>query len=358
MRKPPRQQKSRSKNVQFVGGPKQIAGWSCSGEDERPIKNLNGKSSKKIREGSRQAYFQDSMKYWRRIDTNLDVELDETCVEIHARIRRSVLSETELRIFGAELPEWVFMAGIEPESKVSKKELERLMNGSGAHPILFKCVYLADVQSLVTNIQRTSAQISQVIGEFFGLLNDCKPYEYSANEKVGVRFSVSSETALLHAHLETIFVRMRSLLDYSVKLAMEAERNELDFSKVVKLCGASSQYSDRKNLQMNETEGTVFAKDELIWMISSIRDRIVHDGHLDASARIYEKFQRKRLVERFVLLPDMVDGRFEAYKNRKNFYGVDRKINLELPDIYDDFFTRLIVTLKLIGSKFSEKSIN
>jgi len=150
---------------------------------------------------------------------------------------------------------------------------------------------------------------------------------------------------------------MRSLLDYAVKLAAEAERDGVDFKKIEKLKGASLQYKDKTTLKMDDTADTLLVKDELITMISSIRDRIVHDGHLDISAKVYENFKRRRLNERFVLIPDMIDGRFEVYKNRKNFYGRDQKINLDLPNIVDIFYARMITTIETIQRTYIARKL-
>ncbi|WP_369925592.1 hypothetical protein [Leisingera sp. XS_AS12] len=344
--------------MQVPIGEKKISGWPISGDDPRPVKNLDGKPSRRVRDEESRAYFKDIQGYWRRTDTNIDVDFDNLCAATHGHIRRSIISDIEFEIFHEKIPDWVHMAGIEPESRVTKTQFEKLIAGSTSDIILHKFLYLQDVQGLLTNIQRTSAQISQVVGEFYGILNDCSPYLYSRDEKVGLRSTVGAETSLLHAHLETIFVRMRSLLDYAVKVWLEAERREVDYSKIVKLKGKSKQYGDKGSLAMNERAGTLFVKDELIWTICSIRDRIVHDGHLDISARLYEIFKRHRLVERFVLIPDMAEGRFEVFKNRSNFYGRDRKINYDLPIIYDDFFRRMLNTIGALHDLYASKRLS
>ncbi|WP_343504900.1 hypothetical protein [Alloyangia pacifica] len=338
-------------------GEEKISGWTISGDDPMPIKNLDGKPSRRVRDETSCAYFKDIQGYWRRTDTNVDVDFDNLCAETHGHIRRSIISDVEFKIFHDKIPDWVHMAGIEPESRVTKTQFEKLIAGSANDIVLHKFLYLQDAQGLLTNIQRTSAQISQVVGEFYGILNDCAPYLYSNAEKVGLRSSVGAETSLLHAHLETTFVRMRSLLDYAVKVCLEAERDEIDYSKIVKLKGGSKQYGDRGSLAMNERAGTLFVKDELIWTICSIRDRIVHDGHLDISARLYENFKRQRLVERFVLIPDTAKGRFEAFKNRSNFYGQDNKINQDLPRIYNEFYRRMFNTIVALRDLYASKKI-
>jgi len=345
-------------SIQMATSPKSISGWPVSLEDDKPIKNLNGRPSRAIQPEFTSAFFKDIQGYWRRTDTNVDVDFDELCVATHGHIRRSIISDVEFMIYHDRIPDWVHMAGIEPESRVTKQRFEQLLAGSQPDAVLHKFLYLQDVQGLLTNLQRTSAQISQVVGEFYGILNDSVFYIYSPSERVGFRSSVSAATALLHAHLETTFVRLRSMLDYAVKLALEAERSGADFSRIVKLRGASKQYIDKKELRINEKEGTLFVKDELIWMISSIRDRIVHDGHLDISARVYENFKRARLVERFVLIPDMTDGRFDTFKNRTNFYGRDLKINYDLPEILDEFYRRLLRTVGFIHDAYAAKRLS
>jgi hypothetical protein len=203
----------RKLSIQAAVSTRYISGWPIAPDEERPIKNLNGKPARDVRETEPTAYFRDLQKYWRRTDTNIDVDFDSLCATTHGHIRRSIISDIEFKIYHDRIPDWVHMAGIEPESRITKKRFEQLLAGSRSDQILHKFIYLQDVQGLLTNMQRTSAQITQVLGEFYGLLNDCETYVYRTNEKVGLRSSVSAETSVLHAHLETTFVRMRSLLD-------------------------------------------------------------------------------------------------------------------------------------------------
>lgn len=345
----------RKVTVQVPLGERRVNGWVISDSDERPVKNLDGRSSKKSKENGSAAFFKDVQGYWRRTDSSIDVDLDDLCGRTHGHIRRSLLNDAEISIYHDRLPDWVHMAGLEPESKVSKHRFEQLMAGSGSDPYFHKFLYLHDIQSLLTNIQRTSSQIFQSSGEFYGLLNDSSFFQYTDQEKVGLRSIVSGEGILLHAHLENTFVRMRSLLDYAVKIALEDERDDIDFSVYPKLKGAGKQYADKKMLKMNNSPDTVFEDTELIREIASIRDRIIHDGHFDISARVYESFKRGRLVERFVLVPDMTEGRFDVFRNRRNFFGDDNKMNLRLPSILDNSYGRVRTTVGLIHDNYAKQ---
>lgn len=332
---------------------KSINGWAVPETDARPVKNLNGKPSRDIRADAPAAFFKDTQGFWRRTDTRIDLDLDDLCARTHGHIRQSILTQGEQNVFKDKIPDWVQMAGLEPESRVSRQKFETLLNGSGPDEFLHRFLYLHDVSGLVTNIQRSSSQLYQTTGAFYGVLNDSEFWYYQDDEKVGLRSVTSGDGNILHLHLETAFVRMRSMLDYAVKLALEAERKNIDFSTYPKLKGASKQFSDRKHLGMNERAGTVFVEDEPIREIMSIRDRVIHDGHLDIDARVYESFKRQRLVERFVLLPDMTDGKFDVYKNRRNFFGSDDKINLRLPSILDMFYNRMTQTIQAIHDTFA-----
>jgi hypothetical protein len=102
---------------------------------------------------------------------------------------------------------------------------------------------------------------------------------------------------------------------------------------------------------------SLFVEGVLLTMITRIRDRIVHDGYLDTEPRVYEVYKKRKYVELSTLIPDMTNGLFDNFRGRQNFYGNERKINLELPEIVSQFHTMLIVTLETIGTSFDDKVI-
>lgn len=330
-----------------------INGFVPHPEDARPIKNLNGRPTRTPRNDGKPAFFRDIHGFWRRIDTSAELDFDSLCAGVHGHIRRSILSDAEAHVFFDRMPFWVYDAGLSPESRLSKTQFEQLLSRSGPDEYLHRFLYHQDVAALLSNIQRSSAQVYQFAGTFYGLLNDAVFYHYNDQDKVDLRFSSSGDAILLHGHLESVFTRMRAILDYSVKLALEAERPPQDFSAYPKLRTAAKQYGDRKNLAMNQRENTLFVEDELIRKIASIRDRIIHDGHFDTEPRVYELFKRRRLIERFVLAPDMTEGRFDASRNRRSFFSTDNKINATLPSILDEFYSRLAATVSAVSDLYA-----
>lgn len=64
--------------------------------------------------------------------------------------------------------------------------------------------------------------------------------------------------------------------------------------------------------------------------------------------KAYERIENGVVVEKFLLLPDMTEGRFERFGNRNLFFSREEKINERLPEILMEFQVRLTVTLERI----------
>jgi hypothetical protein len=61
-----------------------------------------------------------------------------------------------------------------------------------------------------------------------------------------------------------------------------------------------------------------------------------------------------KVVEKFLLMPDQVDGHLPEYKNRILWYSGEDKINLRLPTLVLDFRSRLIATLGVAKARLHE----
>lgn len=82
--------------------------------------------------------------------------------------------------------------------------------------------------------------------------------------------------------------------------------------------------------------------------IETLRNRVIHDGPLDDHPSAYEHFKGGVAVERFILFPDMTNGRLDQFVNRNLFFGREDKINLRLPALVLEIQDRLISTLDSI----------
>jgi hypothetical protein len=134
-----------------------------------------------------------------------------------------------------------------------------------------------------------------------------------------------------------VFIRMHSLLDYTVKLAIEAEGLPQEFAKYPNMRSLNEQFGSRKKISFNKSAGTLFEECEFITTIETLRNHLIHDGLLDDMPKAYERIKQSAAVERFVLFPDMTQGRFDRYGNRNLFFSREDKINGRLPEIFTEF---------------------
>ena len=104
----------------------------------------------------------------------------------------------------------------------------------------------------------------------------------------------------------------------------------------------------QKKLDINETEGTIFEKCELISNVESIRNEIVHNGTWELTPKIYIRFNDGEEAERFMLFPDMEQGHLSTVINRRHFFSGNVKINDIFPAIHLEFKYRLMNTIYAI----------
>ena len=164
----------------------------------------------------------------------------------------------------------------------------------------------------------------------------------------GIRYSSSPVTTKLFAFLSFLFIRLHSLLDYTVKVAFEAENLRKDFSVYPKLSSKNLQYGDRKKVKFDKKTGTLFEVSDFMATVETLRNYLIHDGLLDDMPKAYEKIEDGITVEKFILFPDMTAGRFDRYKNRKLFFGKEDKINLRLLAFFAAFQSRQVKTLSRV----------
>lgn len=184
-------------------------------------------------------------------------------------------------------------------------------------------------------------------GEFYRTLNTEALFFPPIKHDDGIRYNTSPTVTKLFALLTFLFVRMHSLLDYIVKLALEAEGIPRDFTKYPKLRSSNEQFGGRKKISYNKHPGSLFEDCEFITFVETLRNHLIHDGLLDDMPKAYERNENGVTMERFLLFPDMTAGRLDRFGNRNLFFSREDKINERLPEIIAEFQARLIVTLGL-----------
>lgn len=244
--------------------------------------------------------------------------------------------------------------GLNPESPASKNDfakiLEKLTDIDDKR-FFNKYLYTIDFFSLISNIQEVANEINYLTGEFYYILNfDSEFIGLPDESKVMVRTSKNPAANKLIGLMALIYIRLHSLLDYHTKLAYEIEKTKVNFDKYPRLSSKNKLYSDKKNLKIDSSKGTLFHKDPFIIEIESYRNELIHNSLLDDKPRIYERYRNNQVIERYILLPDIDEnGRLESYVNRRFFYSNEKKFNHILPDLLQTFQERQLETLKVLS---------
>jgi hypothetical protein len=306
------------------------------------------------------AFYKDSNGFWHTTVLGTEVDLESLCIKVHEAIRMAVYSRQEFedsRLI-VESP-FIYDAGIDAELKISKDSFEKIVEANDASKNeLHQALYWQDYTFLLSNVQSGISEILAATGAFYQAFCEYKFVGIPESERNGVRRTDSPETRFATLMLHIVFVRMHSVLDYLVKLSLEVDRSVVDFAKYPKLIGKNAQFGDRKKISINKVAGTVFEDCVFIRTIETIRNRIIHDGHLSPNQWIYENWDGGKITEKFILIPDMRvnPGAFDSSGNRKSFYGEDNKINELLPGMLNEFYARTEVTLSRLHDHLTAKS--
>lgn len=295
---------------------------------------------------------------WRTSRRDRAYQIGDLCRGLDDGFRSAIFQDVEYQMLVGAVPPFVAEGGLSADCPIDSRTFERFLAGLGGRPEINKFLYFYDCERLVSSVSECLTEVNNAMGDFYYTLNLGFVDDGVARlEGDGVITTRSSRVTQLMASLNFIFIRLHSLLDYSVKLAIEAEDVKTDFSRYPKMKSASAQFGDRRRVRFNGAPGTLFEPCPFINTVESLRNHIIHDGLLEEQPKLFERVKKGAVVERFVLFPDMTDGRFDRYGNRNLFYGGEDKINLRLPDIVLEFQTRLEATLKLIADVLRRQSV-
>lgn len=306
-----------------------------------------------------QIYFlREPMGTWVPLRGDLLYDIERECVQIHEDLAAFIFGDpTRYYKFLEVCPPFVYEAGMNSESRISKEQLERLLGKLGSEDIN-KALYLFDCRKLVSGIQECSKEVIQLQGEFYRTFNLDEFFLMPSGAKEdGVRWMTSSVVTNLHATLGFIYIRLHSLLDYITKLGVEIEKIRTDFSVYPRLASKNVQFGNRKQLSIEGAKDTLFEDCLLIREIESVRNHVIHDGLIDDIPKAYQVTENGQVTEKFILFPDRcTEGRFVSFKNRSLFYSRDEKINLRLPHVVSEFQRREMVTLQMLLKILQQKT--
>ncbi|WP_162763689.1 hypothetical protein G6L89_024590 (plasmid) [Agrobacterium fabrum] len=291
----------------------------------------------------------DPQGMWRFSSDDGLYAVETAAVELHRMFERVIFKGQSYNDLLPFVPPFIATLGNNSEAAGSRSDFEGILGLADRIPELNRFLYLYDCQRLVSAIQECAKEIIQIQGEFYRTLNLESFFYPTMKHEDGVRYSTSPIVTKLFAFLSFVFVRMHSLLDYTVKVAMEADNIKAEFATYPKMVSANAQYGDRKRLGLNKEVGTLFEDCVFLMTIETLRNHIIHNGLLDDMPKAYEEIRDGIAVEKYILMPDMTEGHFDKFRNRNLFYGREDKINQRLPFFVAEFMRRQEATLHAIS---------
>ena len=316
----------------FKNGKIQDVPFFLNDNDEFGIQELDD-----LRASDRIAYQGDGIKY------ELDNELVGLC-----DLFRDLLFEDVDQYYKelSSMPIWVQKAGQSSGIAISSDMFTELMDNA-AIPNLFKHLYLVDCQFLVGTVQNLLCAMESAFVSYYQLLS-CFPIDGDYRDLTDENRTIivlSSYSIQASSAVETYFTKAYSILDIMTKICYEIQFLRNDFPGYQKLKSADVLWGSKKKLDINETEGTIFEKCELISNVESIRNEIVHNGTWELTPKIFIRFNNGEEAERFMLFPDMEQGHLSTVKNRRHFFSGNVKMNDIFPEIHLEFKNRLMNTI-------------
>lgn len=245
------------------------------------------------------------------------------------------------------LPIGLMLGGQDSDVAINKDEFLNLAKHVLPHcDNLYKHIYIMDCQYLISTVQNLLQSAEYCYLQYYIEIAQIDCIHLEEKE---ILTTSSPESMNLMFYLETFFIKLYSILDIIVKIIYELENPVEVFDTITKLNSSEKLWGDRKKLLISKQVDTIFEKCETVRIIESLRNEAVHNGTWEFRPKVFIKFKEKEIVERYMLFPDIIDGRLASVKNRKHFFSTEKKVNDMLVLIHDDFYKRLLVTLQYIN---------
>lgn len=283
-------------------------------------------------------------------DTAFDIET--SCIRLRDQLAAKIFGS--LSNYHNTLPT-ISMAyvygGIDAEVNVSKEEFEQFARQAEHHPLHNQLLYFFDAANLIGTLQNTVMESKHLLGQFYKTLNSSSflidPNITMLDE--GVQYASGPIVTNITSTINHLFINLYSQLDFITKIAWEFQHLSTDFTSYPKLKAKDILFGDAKKISLNGLAGSIYDSSDDIKRIIALRNEIVHNSSIDSIPKVYQVIRDKKLVGKFILLPDLEDGFIRSFKNRKRFFNQDLKLNELLPELLSDFWKRVLLTLNAIS---------
>lgn len=220
----------------------------------------------------------------------------------------------------------------------------------GCIPHFYKHLYLQDCQAMISTIQNLLSGMEYSFISYYTMIPEVDLIHMSCDD--GIYTCSSAKVRVISSLLENYFTKAYSIMDMICKILFEFQKPQMDFTKYQKLKSAKKLWGDRKHLALDDYPDTVFDKSETVSMIESLRNEVVHNGSWEQTPKMFLKVENRQIIERFMMFPDIAQGRLCSSKNRKHFFSKGTKVNEVLPEIHSEFKRRLLRTVEIMNSKY------
>lgn len=279
-------------------------------------------------------------------------ELDNELVVLYDKLRDLLFPDTDKYYEQIDsAPIFVQEAGYNSDCALSSEQLLELIDVFKDNiPDLYKHLYLVDIQFLISTIQNLLDSMNYAFTNYYVQISDIEVTEGLKRSDNTVLMLNSYEARCICSLVETYFTKAYSILDMLTKIEYEFENKYEVFDSFKKTKSANILWGHRKQLNI-EKENTVFGRSNTVKLIESLRNEVVHNGSLEQHPRVFIKYADNEIVERFILIPDYIDGVLVTTKSRKHFFSQENKVNDILPTIHFEYLNEILSTVKYLNKR-------
>lgn len=283
---------------------------------------------------------------------DLTHKIERACIKLRNLLAKKIFGSMEIyhQFLAAPIYPIASLAGIDAEVTVSKEEFEKFTKTINDNVSLNKLLYYCDVENLISTLQNSVLETKYLVGEFYRTLNK---NNFLVNEGVftienGIQYSTGPIVTNITSLVNHLFINLYSQLDFVTKIIFEFENIQTNFDIYPKLKSKNILFGDAKKTSFNKKPDTIYEMTDNIRTIMYLRNEIVHNSSINSIPKVYLNINNKKIIEKFILIPDFQEGLIQTFKNRKRFFNNNTKLNKIIPSIIDDFWNKLINTLKQI----------
>jgi hypothetical protein len=277
---------------------------------------------------------------------NIFYELDDMLIQINTSYQYKFFPLGDYLNVVSLLPKELTDAGINTESELSKLDFEKFIKENEGNEIYNKVLLFNDISVLINSIQDRILETKSLYISFYKRLNKIEnPMPLQHNNSTIILSGYT--TISLFSYLENFIIKLYSVLDLLTKLCFENEASYTDFTKYNKMKSRNITF-EKRNFPKFAGKSSVFCFDDDINLLTTLRNRIIHDGTLMYQNCLYFVFENATVTEKFILMMDNSNGNIDNCVNRNRFYHSEIKLNEVLPSFYERILKRIKTTLELM----------